>query len=226
MPLRLKDKNRQIPNGYQYRQPEIPNWQPKARFESFNAIVRQVVDLRRANPFLATQHGWRMDEAGVADDVEQYNVRLCEQMGWTQYLIGGDGSPLPKTHFNPQNLTGSVQQVAAGAGVLVDWITSGAEAVSPSLAHGRAGVCVQCPMNQTGDLLRFFTKPVSEAVRKLLSRRMEWKLETDYDRDLGVCQVCNCPMKLKIWMPIAKIRSALKPETVAQLPGNCWIPKE
>lgn len=223
MAFRLKDRQRQIPNGYAYRQPET-NWSAP-RYASFSTIVQSLMMHRKANPFLAEKHGWRVDEDGVADDVEQYNVRICQQMGWYEYLMGGDGQAVPKTQAQP-SLPVRLGNVVGGAEILVDWISSGGEAVGAELAHQRAAVCASCPLNKSGDLLSFFTKPVSEVIRKLQSRRLEWKLETPYDDKLGVCQACQCPLKLKVWMPIGRIKQKLSPEVMSALDKNCWIHKE
>jgi hypothetical protein len=110
--------------------------------------------------------------------------------------------------------------------VLVEWLASGAEAVPQEKANARAAVCAKCPMNEKGDLLRFFTKPVSEAIRHALSLRSEWKLETPDDFRLGVCTACDCPMRLKVHIPIERIREKLKPEIKSRLHPDCWIPKE
>ncbi len=224
MAYRLKNRQMQIPNGYSFIQGET-GWQSR-RGSSFHSIAVEVMNHRLANPHLSQQHGWKTDMAGCEQDVEDYNVKVCMQMGWFQYLQGGDGSPLPKASPLPHHLSRNVANVAAGSEVLVEWIASGAEAVSKITADNRARICAQCPQNKKGDLLSFFTKPVSEAIRKLMSARSEWKLETPDDAALGVCSVCSCPMKLKVWMPIERIRSKLSPETIAALDPSCWIPKE
>jgi len=220
----LKNRNIQIPNGFKYVQPET-SWEAP-RFASFQTIVQGLKSHRLANPFLAQKHGWRTDDEGVAEDVEQYNVKVCLQMGWGQFLTGGDGSPLGKQTLPQPNLSGRVQSVVVGAEIIVDWLASGAEAVDTVVSSRRAAICAECPQNKSGDLLSFFTKPASEAIRRQLNRKREFKLETPSDDKLGVCQVCDCPMKLKVHLKIEAIRSKMKPEVAGALPPNCWIPKE
>lgn len=218
-------KNRQvgIPEGIKFIQPET-GW-AAPRYASFQVVCNMLKAHRDAHPDLVKKYNWATDPEGIAEDIEQYNVNVCIKMGWLDYIVGDIGASPPKSR-PLSSLRGQAANVAAGANVLVEWIASGAEAVDQALAHGRAGICAQCPQNKTGDMLSFFTKPVSEAIRAALNTRNAWKLETIHDRDLGVCAVCNCPLKLKVHVPIAKIKARLGAETLNALPGNCWIPKE
>jgi hypothetical protein len=53
MAYTLKSRDRQIPNGLKFLQPET-NWQP-ARFASFNVIVNSLINHRKSNPHLIAQ---------------------------------------------------------------------------------------------------------------------------------------------------------------------------
>lgn len=218
---RLKDRNRLIPNGFRFYQPET-RWEGP-RHTSFNALVDSIIAHRKANPSLMAQHGWSADPSSVSEELDAYNTKLCQQFGWHDYIMEGGQAPAA-TPFIP--LPNRLKSVAAGARDLVHWINDGAEAVPFEKALARAQICKDCPQNGRGDFTSYFTVPVSEAIRAELNRRREMKLSTPIDEYLGVCLACACPLKLKIHIPIENIRTQLQPEAVARLDERCWIPKE
>jgi len=221
MAVKLKDRNRQIPGGLKYWQPET-KWAP-VPWSSFQSIVDQLIAHRKGNPSLLAKHGWQTDRESVTEQVDDYNARLCQQMGWSGFIMEGSAAA-PDVPF--QHLRSKLRNVAGGNSTLVEWIDDGAQAVPIEKAIARAQVCKDCPQNGKGDFTRWFTVPVSEAIRFELNRRREMKLETPLDDYLGVCEACSCPLKLKIHVPIDLIRERIQPEAMAALDPRCWIPKE
>lgn len=219
---RLKNRQSQIPNGLTYIQAGT-GWRPSA-FSSFDTIVNGLVAHRQANPTLLAQ-GWSVDHAAVEDEVDAFNAAICEKMGWGGYITGGPSPPISAPRPNKTFLR-SVLNVAVGAETLVEWIESGDDAVAPDLSERRAETCVSCPQNKSGDLLSFFTRPASEAIRKELNRRRDWNLSTKSDERLNVCDACGCPLKLKVHVPIATIKEHMPKESLAALDGRCWILSE
>lgn len=214
--MQLRQRNKQIPNGVFYYEPRT-KWRSSPG--SFDNVVQQIIAHRNANAWL----GLPTDTATVSNQLDAFAANVCQQMGWTDYIIGGDPAP---PSLPPQSLGSRLVNVAGASPVLVDWLASGAEAVPSDLANKRAATCADCPLNEKGDLLRFFTLPVTEAIRKALNSRREMKLETPDDYRLGICSGCDCPLRLKIHMPIERVRSKLKPEIQARLDPRCWITKE
>lgn len=221
---RLKDRNKFVPNGFQFYQPET-QWQP-TRMSSFESIVQQIIAHRNANPWLRDKNGWAVDHDTVAEELDRFNAKICQQMGWTSYISGGtDSSPPPPAPLS-QRLLRKGANVAAGAETLVDWISDGAEAVPAEQSSGRAAVCVTCEKNGKGDLLSFFTRPAAEAIRRTIQRKNEMKLHTPDDDALGICTVCDCPLRLKVHLKIEAIAPKLSPAVRSELPAHCWIRKE
>jgi len=220
---KLRNRQMQIPQGLTFYQPET-RWRPQ-RYASFETIVRSLIAHRQAHPHLVEKHRWPIDYATVCEEVDSFNARVCEANGWNQYITGPGGDSLPKSMPPQLNLLQRGQQLAAGAGVLVEWISSGAEAVSAELANRRASVCAACVQNEKGDLLSFFTKPVSAAIQGALNARREMRLSTPNDENLGVCAACSCPLKLKVHIPLDRIMAKLTAESKAGLDANCWILK-
>lgn len=224
MAYRLKSRELQIPGGFRFTQPQT-KWQ-STRFASFASICGALRSHRLAHPDLVQKYGWATDPDAIAEEVDHFNARLCQQMGWLKYIQGGE-APAPPLPARPP-LPSSVRLggVVAGAKVLVDWIASGAEAVPPEQAERRAVRCAACPLNQSSDLSRFFTVPVSAAIRSALNLREGWSLKTSVDDQLGVCDGCLCPLKLKVHVPIQKLVKQMDATTHQALHPQCWVLSE
>lgn len=221
--IALRDRQKQIPNGLRFYQPET-QWTPPP-FSSFEVIVRGLMAHRMANLYLVQKHGWPVDYETVCAEVDAYNARICQQMGWREFITG-DGEPgVPFTVPRP-SLRQNARAVVAGAETLVDWIKSGAESVDNDQSAQRAATCVACPLNGKGDLTRWFTVPLSNAIRAAYNQRTRWHLSTPQDAQLGVCEACSCPLKLKVHVPLPIILNRIPPESKAALHPNCWILKE
>lgn len=222
---RLISRQKQIPNGFVFYQPQT-GWKAP-RFASFDKIVDALVAHRKGNPFLAKKFKWNLDREAVAIEVDEFNAAICLKMGWTDYvtLAAGGQSTIPFPKALPQALE-SLGKLAAGGKVLVEWITSGQEAVENSLAESRAEVCSKCPLNAQGDWTSFFTVPVSRKIREALEARRNWNLTTSHDDKLKVCDACYCPLPLKVHMPIDRILSRIPQESFDALALDCWIRKE
>lgn len=218
----LVDPQKQIPNGAFYYEPAT-KW--KSSPGSLDSITNQLIAHRKGNPALAQKFGWSTDYQTVWNEVEQFQVLICQQMGWTRYITeGGGGSPLPfpVASKGPSRLGA----VVGGGETIVEWIKDGAEAVPAPLAEKRAEVCVKCPKNKSGNLLDFFTETVSGAIRRALEDRERMNLSTIYDKDLHVCQACLCPLRLKVHLGLDRILKRLPQESKQALDPQCWILSE
>jgi hypothetical protein len=221
MATRLKNRNKQIPNGFKFLQPET-GWSPPS-YSSFNQIVMGLISHRRGNPHLAAKNNWAMETAGIEAEVEAYNVKVCQQHGWKDFITEGASVAHPKQSPPPSLLQLGKRLVAGAKTLAVDWLASGAEAVAPALSADRAAICASCPQNQGGDVSAFFTVPVATAIRAALNLRSEWKLKTPHDDALGVCAACSCPLLLKVHLPIKDIAGRIPAESRAALDPRCWI---
>lgn len=225
---RLRSRVRPIPNGLRFAQPEL-KWDSVkvlGKFPSWEQLVQAIIAVRAANPAQTEKHGWSVDPATVADELDQYNTRIClSTRGWESFVKGPGGSAPPKMP-PPGSVLSNLAKAAAGGKVLVEWLESGAQAVTRGHSECRAIVCMHCPLNQKGDLLSFFTRSVSEAIRATLNLKHQWNLFTSVDESLGVCQACKCPLPLKIHLPIEMISPKIDAETRAALDPRCWITKE
>lgn len=226
----LKNRQTQIPNGLSFYQPQT-GWTPRPH-SSFQGIVEALMAHRQGNAYLAQKHGWAMDRKAVEDEVDQWNAAVCAANGWSDYITEtGPGRPV-RSPFSSQDQPyqfppfQQLRQVAAGGKIIVEWIASGEEAVPKDKAEGRAAVCCACPMNERGDWTRFFTIPVSEAIRHEMSKRREWNLSTSKDGELHVCTACSCPLPLMVHVPLEIKLKAMNQQTRDALHKDCWIRKE
>ena len=233
----LIDRNRQIPNGLTFHVPEV-NWSPR-KSSSFHGITEALQRLVEANPSLHDKYPKGYND--LADLVDQYNANICEQMGWTEYYRAAGGGSVPVPFPVPSNQPSSLPPpysppsrqivprlvgVAEGAETVVEWLASNKDACSDELAEQRAGICSVCPMNGKGGLERYFTIPAANAVRKAYELRRGMKLKTSHDAELGVCEACSCPLRLKVHFKIEDLKVKLGEEVISWLHPNCWILKE
>lgn len=222
MPV-LKEVQKHIPGGFQFFVPQT-NWKP-APFSSIDSIVQQLIQHRRGRPDLVAKLGWSLDPAQVTAEVTAYQVAVCVQNGWNDYLLGGSEGAVPFQPPTRHSLLQKVNAVGAGTRTLIDWIQEGQPTVAQEAASRRGEICAACPKNGKGGLEAYFTVPVSNAIRHELERKREMKLETPSDESLGVCEACTCPLALKIHLPLANILPKLLPDQKAALDPSCWITK-
>jgi hypothetical protein len=227
---RLVSRQKQIPNGFLFYQPQT-GWKAP-RFASFDTIVTSLVSHRRANPFITKKFNLSTDPRVVAEEVDEFNAKVCVRMGWNDYVAnmvaagGQPGVPFPQLPPPKTSLLEGLGRVAAGGKVILEWLTSGEEAVPQDVADGRAAVCITCPLNTKGDWTTFFTTPLANKIREAIEQRKAWNLKTPYDEALAVCSACSCPLPLKIHMPWDRIRSRISQEAFDALAPNCWIRRE
>lgn len=224
---RLRSRQMQLPGGLRYIQGET-NWR-STPWASFDTIVSEVIAHRQSNPHIINSLGYSIDRNTVENEVEAWNVKMAESMGWLHFLEGGPEVPSTERPFPPgqtPHLLNSLKNVAAGAELLVDWLESKENAERPEVASKRAEICSACPENGKGHLTSYFTLPVAYAIKREIQRRSDWKLSTPFDEQLNICEVCSCPLKLKVFAPLSLILQKISAETKSRLPAHCWIKKE
>ncbi len=100
--MRLKDRNRQIPGGFRFYQPETKFF--PTPWSSFDSCVAQIIGHRKGNAWLIERNGWSVDPEQVAVELDIFNTKLCAEMNWTDYIVAGEAgsySPPVFTDSNP-----------------------------------------------------------------------------------------------------------------------------
>lgn len=226
---RLKNRTQFIPNGFWFIDPQISPEQFGSTAWDFETLCQQVQKRRQQNPRFNLPTG--LDS--IRNEVDTQNAARMQHMkGASIYLMEGsppnDPSPNREAPRNRSLLgvVGGVKQVASGIGVLLDWLGSGAQPVTASVAESRAGVCETCPKNQPGDIFSIFTQPVANKIREQLKIRKEMNLTTTHDAKLHICSACHCPLQLKPHVPISHIAAHLSEDDMRKLDPRCWILSE
>src|SRR5437870_107142 len=86
--LRLKDRNRQIPNGLVYTQHET-GWDSikvLGKHPSLDRLTDSLIAHRSGNPWLVKKHKWNTERNAVMMEVELYNAQVCKANGWTDFI--------------------------------------------------------------------------------------------------------------------------------------------
>lgn len=220
MAVRIKNRQLFVPGGWKFFQPET-SWNLPNNV-SFDVGVQAIIAHRKGNPFLIQKHGWSIDPHQVAEELDRFNARFCEQMGWTDYIMGTPIVDAPNPHL-PRPILQSLQNVADGAEPVIEFLKDPSQAVPRTLANHRAEICATCPKNGKGDFTRWFTIPLSQAIRRAVSAQNEIQLTTPSDEALNVCEACLCPLKLKVHFPIGLITKHMNPDIRKELDPRCWI---
>jgi hypothetical protein len=86
---RLRNRNESIPNGLTFFLPQT-GWRPREH-SSFKGIADALFYHLKANPHVAASLGWPVDQAFLADKVDEYNAEICLRMGWNEFITTGGG---------------------------------------------------------------------------------------------------------------------------------------
>lgn len=209
-------------------------WVPELRWSSskgvsIRQITQELIAARLGNPKLTSQHGWNTDYATVEAEVERYLAKVCETMGWTDYYISDAGTtaggprPFQPASPPPGPVQRSAGHVVAGNRTIREMFGQDG-LVNADLAEKRAGVCAKCPMNVNArGWLDEFTSTASSLFRWMLETLRTRSLKTSLDDQLGICQSCDCPMRLKVWATLAHINKHMPAQSRASLHPACWI---
>lgn len=90
--------------------------------------------------------------------------------------------------------------------------------VTQEEADRRSLVCFKCPKNQFPDRSKAFTNWANDMADRSVGDK-----KSKYHNSLGICGICSCPLRSKVWFE-GKIK--LKKEEVEEMKKiNCWQPE-
>lgn len=118
------------------------------------------------------------------------------------------------------NLLDQVKNWPRGAELLFDWLGSDGVVVSQETAQARANICLTCPQHDSGASV---TGAMAGGFKRLLELKNKAGLRVSGEKNLGLCDICGCSTRVKIWQPIDRICKMKLPEEV--YPSHCWITK-
>lgn len=229
---RLKNRQHSVPHGFRFLWPAT-NWnaQKVMPYRSFNDVVAALQAHVKGNPHQAQQSGMPTDTESLAALVEQQTVMALQKEGYTDFIIeeASTASPkqIPQHPLRPRPQGAAVvKSIAVGASLYADWLGQGGKPVARGLAESRAAVCVTCPNNKQGDWKTFFTEQAAALILKTLELKNDMELSTSVDEKLGVCTVCLCPMRNKVFVPLVHVKAHTSAKVLAELPQYCWIKRK
>lgn len=224
----LKSRSTWPPGGWQFLEPAT-GWRAPAGL-TFDQTVNAIIKHRLAN----RQHRLSTDYDMVAQQLDDYT---CARLKNDPYYCGqampqSFTVPLPKRSRRAEggeSVAGGARFLAntsAGIKLWIDWFGEG-KPVEPALAEQRAGICVECPMNdKKGGILERFTVMAGREILAIFSALNDLNLHTSQDEKLKVCKACDCPMKAKVWAPLDIIKKHLPQNAFDELHEKCWIRHE
>jgi hypothetical protein len=197
---------------------------------SFRECVEFTLGFRRANPHIAKRHDWTLSLSEIEKWVDIHNAERLAAEGYLSFISPDNGLPASAPQKKSPLVraaaafAGATERTISGAALIVAWLGEGGEPVARALAESRARTCLApCPLNDSGGLERFLTKPIAATVRAALSLKNDLAMATPHDADLGICKACLCPLPLKVWTPLAEIRRRMSADTRKRLDPGCWV---
>lgn len=221
--MRLKSREKWVPHGFQILLPEIGMKEPITG--SFNAVVNAFARIVEKNPALAEKKGWPKDRQSQEDWIDEREAQRMAAHGWLNFV---EMEGQPPTIQKKTSLVARVGSVAVGvktaAAIYADLFGPDGKIVSKEEAERRAAVCVQCPEHDTsGGLKKYLVDKAAKEIMGVFSMLKSKDATTSLDDKLGVCKVCECPMRAKIFIEAHVLKKNLKPEQISKLDPNCWI---
>ena len=221
----LKNRNNLPPGGYVFYQPET-GWSPNP-WVSFDDQVKAIVEHRQANP----RFNLSTNSSEVAQQLDDYTTLRLEKIpGGNNWLVPNASAPPPESfqrHLPHRPAVGAAgvadyaKDVVAGIGLWTEWF--GSKPVDKKTAEKRAAICVDCPKNVRGNWMQKFSEAAGTELLSIMGSMKKQKMQTKHDDSLGVCGVCNCPMKAKVWSPMDLIQKHMRDEHRPELWEKCWI---
>jgi hypothetical protein len=225
MAVRLKSRTECPPGGFVVT---IAPVKQTKQFWSFNEAVTWFQGIAVSNPHL----GLATDPVAIGNFIDQQNaLRVLGIPGADVYVLRKGGPTHLETKktaslLKPLIAVGDkIRQLSAGAVLLEEWQGEGFPTVPAAEAEPRAVICATCPQNGLGDLTRWFTVFASETIRRRIETAQKLELKTPSDANLGICEACLCPLKLKVHVPVDIIKKHLTPKSLEALDPRCWILK-
>ena len=128
---------------------------------------------------------------------------------------------LPRQDMN--GLFERLKHYLDGARILSAWIGDGSHPVSQEQAQARANVCLECERNQPRVGI---TESVASAIKETVDLKNALDLMVDGELGLKSCEVCDCPLRLKVWVPLSYQVKYMREEEIKLHPAHCWLRTE
>lgn len=230
---RLKNRQEFPPKGFIFVEPRAPLWNLPVG-SSFDRAVMAIIEFRKANKWLITEHHLSTNPEQVAIELDEQNAARLLAEGFDHFVVGQETqAPAPANFTKPHLLsrvvaaaTAPVKRVSAGVGVMKEWIGESLKPVEGHVAANRAAVCHTCPKNPRPtdpEWLDKLVKVAGESLKRMIEIKNGLNLTTKWDNELYICTACGCHIPLKVHVPLKFIKEKMVPEVEKALDQRCWI---
>lgn len=231
--MRLKSRTKFPPHGFSLLIPEIGMKKPFSG--SFNEVVDRFASIVAKNPTLAQKNNWPTNRQAQEDWIDEREAKRMVAHSWFNFVdLEGESDGIKKKTMAYQSLgrKGMFQSVGAA----VDKVRTAlsmyhqmfgvdGNVVPVPEAERRAAICLVCPQHDTtGGLQKYFVKEGANELMALFSMLKDKDVKTSVDDKLGICQVCSCAMRAKVFVTSPIIKKNMPLDEISKLPPNCWIP--
>ena len=110
-----------------------------------------------------------------------------------------------------------------GGRIISDWIGDGNHPVSQEAAQSRANICLECEHNQPRVGM---VESVAVAIKEQVDLKNALDLTVSGELALKTCNVCDCPLRLKVWIPLSYQTKYMKADELRNFPAHCWLRTE
>lgn len=107
--------------------------------------------------------------------------------------------------------------------ILTSWLGEGAKVVDKPTAEARSQVCLSCPMHTAAHALE---ESAANVILGILKIKNQAELVLENENRLAMCGACSCILRLKVWLPLDKIKLETSVEEFNRLAPECWIRME
>jgi len=208
------------PGGWQFTQPQTGWSNPSPMGTTFDGTVAKIYEMRRKNPAICLRHKLPMDMPSIAKELDLYTRRRIGMPMPTPpaptTAIGGFSSPILSNIMD-------IKKLAIGAGLLMEWNSSGAGKVSEFESNARAKVCAECRLNSLPNYEHWLKVPVAGSLTARTEQLKALKLVTSHDAKLGLCDATYCPTSYLVHAPRPILDKRIGPKVRPNLDAKCWI---
>lgn len=215
MPLRTI--NTVPPGGWRYEQ-TLPSGEVK-KWHSMNLawdLAETIADFRKGNG---------LERATAKEALHDIEEATCTRLhNDPAHCIPADKKKGVRAALD--RASRSARAAATGGKVLVDWLGSRARPVVIDIAQRRADVCLECEHNKEGHSFLRLTAETVKAIAEQMQAREALKLRVEGEERLKACDVCACPLPLKVHVPLNNILQHTDEATLNAFPPWCWVTTE
>lgn len=222
----LKNNKSLPPGGWVYKEP-ANGFKVRSTMAPFSDAVKEILTNRKDNS---------LPRATLAESAEDLDEATCQRLGYDPAHCTAQKKTWSEYSQHVLRLArpaaASLSNALSGAKILTDWLGEGGKPVSPPVAQARANACQSgdngkvCPHNKEGRFFTGLTAAIAKAIHEQHREKINLDLRVDGEDNLHTCDVCECHLPLKVWVPMNTLLPRTTPEQMEKFPAWCWMRTE